>query len=458
MELSSVMGAGVAGLLLLAAASCARDDGFGPGDGGADASDAGVTCQPCVVDTDCQGGVCAQIGGDSYCATSCPNGNECGAGTSCTGVTTAEGQPSNACVPSDNCGSAPPTPDAGPGSCPGLADPNTPAGCSSCSGKNCQPNGCYGGWWCDTNTSKCQAPPQNCGSAAGDGGLPDAGQVTGSIDGNGGTETSLYFAVVGDTRPPTIDDTSGYPSSVIGKIFSDIAGLTTPPPFAVATGDYMFASTYGAEAQPQLDLYVKARSPFQGVEFPAMGNHECTGATASNCGSGNKDGVTKNYSAFLSTFLQPLGKSTPYYSVNVHEPNNAWTAKFVFIAANAWDSAQSSWLSQTLAQKTTYTFVVRHEAYYANTAPGVPPSETIIAKYPLTLEINGHTHKYDHYPSQHCIIVGNGGAPLTSTSYGFALVTQRNDGAIQVDMINSQTLKSDTSYRFAVHPDGSPAP
>ena len=34
-----------------------------------------------------------------------------------------------------------------------------------------------------------------------------------------------------------------------------------------------------------LDLYLAARQPYPNVQFPAMGNHECTGATASNCGT-----------------------------------------------------------------------------------------------------------------------------------------------------------------------------
>ena len=69
--------------------------------------------------------------------------------------------------------------------------------------------------------------------------------------------------------------------------------------------------------------------------------------------------------------LSPIGQTSPYYSININSTSGAWTSKFVFIAGNAWDSAQSSWLSTTLAVKTTYTFVIRHEATEANTAPGV---------------------------------------------------------------------------------------
>jgi hypothetical protein len=148
------------------------------------------------------------------------------------------------------------------------------------------------------------------------------------------------------------------------------------------------------EKAPQLDLYVQARGAFSNVMFPAMGNHECTGYTASNCGSGNPDGVTENYTAFLGQMLAPLGQSKPYYSIDVNGSNGAWTAKFVFIAGNAWDSGQSSWLDTTLAQSTTYTFILRHEPAAASTAPGVTPSEQIMAKHPYTLAIVGHTHTY----------------------------------------------------------------
>jgi hypothetical protein len=57
------------------------------------------------------------------------------------------------------------------------------------------------------------------------------------------------------------------------------------------------------------------------------------------------------------------------------------------------------------------------------------------------------------------VIIGNGGAPLTgSGNYGWALLPQRADGAIQVDMIDDQTLQPDPSFRFAVTADGTAAP
>jgi hypothetical protein len=80
-----------------------------------------------------------------------------------------------------------------------------------------------------------------------------------------------------------------------------------------------------------------------------------------------------------------------------------------------------------------------------------------MAKHPYTLAIVGHTHTYGRTgPRQ--VTIGNGGAPLTGgATFGFGLVQQRADGAIQVDMIDSATGHADTGFRFALHADGSPA-
>src|SRR5262249_4873058 len=157
-------------------------------------------------------------------------------------------------------------------------------------------------------------------------------------------------------------------------IYRAIQSMNPRPAFGVSTGDYVFASPYGNEAIPQFDLYLAARAQYTGIIFPALGNHECTGATASNCGIGNASGMTKNYSAFLAKMLAPLGKSQPYYEVDVDAKDGSWTSKLVFVAANAWDSAQETWLRSAMARPTTYTFVVRHEpAATSGAPPGVAP-------------------------------------------------------------------------------------
>jgi hypothetical protein len=261
----------------------------------------------------------------------------------------------------------------------------------------------------------------------------------------------LSFAIVGDTRPPNEDDTSGYPTAVISKIWQNIQAASPRPAFAITTGDYMFASpshTPGTQ-MAQLNLYMGARNAFSNVVFPAMGNHECDGATADNCyacGSACNNvsgscigGVcqTPNFTAFQSKMLAPIGESLPYYTINVKSTSNAWTAKFVFIACNMWSPTQASWLSSALSTPTTYTFVVRHEGTIANTAPclsgtGSNNADTIIGQHPYTLLIAGHTHTYGYYASEKQVVVGNGGAPLSgSVNYGYVIARQQSNGSIQ---------------------------
>jgi hypothetical protein len=274
---------------------------------------------------------------------------------------------------------------------------------------------------------------------------------------NGGTLSRLHFAVVGDTRPAIINDTRAYPSAVIDAIYTDIAALQPMPAFVVTSGDYQFSTGNGTQAAPQLDLYLAARAHYPGTVFAALGNHECDGNTTSNCGTGNKSGVTANYTAFMQKLLAPLGQTKPYYGIHIDAKDGSWTAKLLFVAANAWDTAQAQWLSTAMAQPTTYTFVVRHEPSQATTAPGVTPSEQIMAQHPYTLAIVGHTHTYGKTGARQ-VTIGNGGAPLVSGgNFGFGLLTQRPDGAIQVDMVDYQSGKTDAAFHFAVHPDGSPA-
>jgi hypothetical protein len=269
------------------------------------------------------------------------------------------------------------------------------------------------------------------------------------------TVDRLYFAVVGDTRPPTPEDTAGYPTAVISQIFAKVAGLHATPLFVVGTGDYQYSDT-GSTASTQLDLYLAARAKFAGPFYPTMGNHECNGYTDSNCGPGGADGMTGNYNAFVSKMLAPIKQTTPYYAVSVTGTGGAWTAKILFVAANAWSAAQATWLDGAMAQPTTYTFIVRHEPSYDSKAPGVDPSEQIMAKHPYTLAVVGHTHTFRR-ESLREVIIGNGGAPLSGgVDYGFGLFTQRADGAIQVEMIDYQSGQS--SQAFAVKADGSAAP
>jgi hypothetical protein len=245
----------------------------------------------------------------------------------------------------------------------------------------------------------------------------------------GGLLPELRFAVVGDTRPAAPDDTANYPTDVVHQIWTDVEAEMPHPPFAVTTGDYMFASTL-ANVDAQLDLYLGARAAYSGIVYPTMGNHECNGLTTSNCGPGGS--TTPNYQEFLARMIQPLGETRAYYAERFAATDGSWTAKFVFVAANAWNQTQAAWLDAVLGEPSTYTFVVRHEPHYSDPAPGVDPSQQILARHPLTMLITGHTHLYEHQPDYHEIIVGNGGAPLTSsTNYGYVIIVRQADGTVQ---------------------------
>ena len=307
----------------------------------------------------------------------------------------------------------------------------------------------------------CTSQPANngdgSGGSGGGGGGGGGGGDDGSDTGSGGSDTGsgsaatssdLIFAVVGDTRPATEDDTTHYPTAIINKIYQDIQAESPRPQFVIGSGDYQFASTTGTQQQPQLTQYMAARALYSGPFYPAMGNHECTGYTASNCGTGNTDGVTKNMTAFASTMLAPINQTLPYYTQNFSAADNSWTAKVVFVACNAWDSTQSTWLTSQLAVSTTYTFVVRHESSADVSQTSCSASETIIKAHPLTLFIIGHTHTYEHEASDKEIIVGIGGAPLTTgTNYGYVLVKRNPTGTLTVttyDYQNHSTIDTFT--------------
>jgi hypothetical protein len=254
-----------------------------------------------------------------------------------------------------------------------------------------------------------------------------ASHTSGDDDGSGsaGPPSDLVFAIVGDTRPASVDDTANYPTPIITKIYQDIQGLSPAAQFVISTGDYQYASITGNEQQPQLDMYMTARAAYTGPLYPAMGNHECTGYTDSNCGSAGSDGITRNYTDFMTTMLAPINVTTPYFVENVAAVDSSWTAKIVVIACNAWDSTQAAWLDQQLAIATTYTFVVRHESVADMSQTMCAASQTSVASHPLTLLIVGHTHEYDHETREHEIVNGIGGAPLTSgTNYGYTIVTR----------------------------------
>ncbi len=280
-----------------------------------------------------------------------------------------------------------------------------------------------------------------CGGTCSGGG--GGGGGGGSVDAGVPLTGGLKFAVFGDCRPPNLDDTSGYPSQIIGNIFS--LAQKNGAQFAIGTGDYMFASMQSS-VTAQVQLFNQAKANYTaGPVYLTMGNHECTGLTASNCPNLNE---TPNVQAFMQ--MVPSGVTKPYYRIDVNTPMG--NAKLLFIAANAWDSTQQSWLQTQLADATTYTFVMRHEPPNDTQAPGVGPSETLIAGAPYTLEMLGHTHEYNHIDTQH-VISGNAGAPLSSgNGYGLLIVEQLVNGNINVTEIDEASGNATDSW--TVSPTG----
>jgi hypothetical protein len=465
--------------LLLALSACGSGTLRRPGrvDAGVDGGGAvdarvpgGFRCVDCLSSADCGGDSCIQYGGDVACAGACGPGGACASDSVCQTYTTTNGAQATVCVPialacgavqEDDAGAPPPPPpvDAGtPTSCGTRVGPTVASCCTSCTvgATDCQANGCYGGWWCDTATCRCGAPPV-CGEAP-DAGVVDAGPPpTGSVTASGGTVSRLFFAVVGDTRPANPNDTAHYPSDVIGRIYTDLQALSPRPQFAISTGDYCFADAWTTEAAAQLRLYAAARALYSGPAFPALGNHECTGRTTSNCGAGALDGVTANYTEFMSQMLAPIGQSKPYYVIRIDATDGSWTSKLVVTAPNAWSTAQETWFRTTMAVPTTYSFVIRHEPGATLDIPALPAIDAILATVPYTLIIVGHSHLYSHHTSAKEVVMGLGGAPATGPlDYGYLTVTQDASGDLTVAEFDYLTGARNASFK--IHANGSPAP
>jgi hypothetical protein len=357
--------------------------------------------------------------------------------------------------------------DAGPsGYCNGLAGPDVSGtGCTCGRPGSCAANNCYGGWYCDPSTNQCVQPPTSCSTSTPDAGpttrdagttSADAGPFSSNVTASGGTESELYFAIIGDTRPANPDDTANYPTSIITKIYQDIQNLNPRPPFVISTGDYQYITsrnvgscgsyTLGGEQATQLGDYNTARMGYSGVYWPAMGNHECTGYTASECGSGNTDGITDNYCAWAGLFLTPIGESQPYYSRTITANDGSWTAHFIFVALNYWSSTQQSWLTQQLAQSATYTFVIHHE----NSSAGSPsPLSTVeqMERSVETLSIVGHSHTWAGSSGSKELLVGNGGAPVTGgATYGYTTVLRQSNGSLVVTNYDYQSNQAKNTY------------
>jgi hypothetical protein len=429
---------------------------------GADAgADAGpIACRPCLSNDDCTSeGACLQFAGSDYCARRCEKATECSGTEACAVTILSDGTQATVCLPTSGtcadigCGTCAqgttcnwilgmcqPLPSGS--ICGALIGPGYDACCHCGSGSNCDKNGCYGGWWCDTSTCTCTtAPIGDCSS--GDAGIPseDAGIPTGTVTAAGGQVSRLFFAVVGDTRPGSLDRTDRYPTATIQKIFQDIQDMSPRPQFVLATGDFVYASPEGGEAAKQLVFYTGAAQLYSGPVFPAMGNHECDGYTADNCAGA----PTASLAAFKSALLTPINQASDYFTINFQAQDGSWTAKLIVLACNDWDDDQRVWFAQELAKPTTHTLVARHEPTSASNAPCVKTSDALLATAKYDLLLVGHTHTFAHSGKQ--FIVGISGAPLSGGgNWGYATVEQFSGGFMVRQYDYETALPVNASY------------
>ncbi len=264
----------------------------------------------------------------------------------------------------------------------------------------------------------------------------------------GGTVDRFRFAVFGDVRPPNEDNTAAYPTAIVTSVMTGMQGANTQ--FAVATGDYMYARSE-AVANAQLDLLMGAERLYSPFIFHAHGNHECTGATASNCPNANETGNIRVFRARLQAELPAV-----YFDWVVHTSNG--DAHFIVTAPNAWNASQEAWLMRVLGQPARYTFVIAHEPPTSDMGPGSGAIESAIRTRAggVTLRMYGHSHDFRRIATN-AIISGNAGAPLTGGgTFGYAIVEQRADGNVNVEAYNvgRPPMLAET---FAVQPDGTMA-
>jgi hypothetical protein len=358
---------------------------------------------------------------------------------------------------SSTAGAAATTGTSGGGTCAGFAEPNTPAPCSCYGGHACSANNCYGGWYCDLSNNRCVAPPSGCGQSSGTTASPGttgSGSTTttassgttgttgattgngtsgGGVGNQGGSVHLLHFGMTGDTRPPACGQTANYPTPIINQIADAYRAANVQ--FAVDMGDHMYVCNNDQNAaSTQMGMYTQALSRFGGAFFMTQGNHECMGSGSGFCPTGSQN---SNHLAFLQA-LAPVS-STPYYSVDVQ--TSLGLATFVFVADNSWDSAQQSWLDQTLTtadSRAKYTIISKHHPAGDSSVAANSQIMQVIRSHKFALLLTGHAHYYQHPTADNGrdIIMGTGGAPLRSVSsgafHGYGIVDQLPSGQLQV--------------------------
>ena len=166
----------LAAALVFSFAACGLDvDLGGTSDAGAPEAATPVEdlvdlCEPCAASPSCPvGATCATVSGNhAFCVTLCPRGTECDADDVCQLASIAVTlEAVRVCTPKVGACEPPRSPTIDGAAlvrCGTLDGPTIAAACRSCDkdDRNCQKNGCYGGWWCNAATKRCQKPPASC--------------------------------------------------------------------------------------------------------------------------------------------------------------------------------------------------------------------------------------------------------------------------------------------------------
>ncbi|MBS2027427.1 MAG: metallophosphoesterase [Deltaproteobacteria bacterium] len=248
----------------------------------------------------------------------------------------------------------------------------------------------------------------------------------------------LKFGVSGDTRPPACNDTANYPTAIINAIGD--AEKAAGAQFALDLGDHMFVcNNHQATADAQMNKFMQGVAHFGGTWFMTEGNHECMGAGSGFCPLGS---TNVNYQAFLNA-LAPIA-SKPYYKRNIH--TRLGLATFVFIADNSWDSAQETWLENTLTtadSNATYTIICKHHPQGDTSIASNQTIMQVIRRHKFSLLLTGHVHEYAHQSadSGRDLVMGLGGAPFSGGAnyHGYAIVDQKANGKLRVSVYDVHT-------------------
>ena len=274
-----------------------------------------------------------------------------------------------------------------------------------------------------------------------DGGMAVDGATTGMMP------DGLSFAVFGDARPARPGDTQNYPSAIVAGNFAQMQAKGAQ--FAVGTGDYCFAN-YEADMTAQVDLFLGGEASFtNGPIYHTMGNHECTGRDRVELPERQREPERARVHVAARAGRR-------HHAVLPHRRRHAARQGQAGVRRRQRVVRRAGGVAHATARRSDHLHLRRASQPPSVTETlGVAPSEAIIHAAPLTLELLGHFHTYKRIDTQH-VISGNGGAPLSSASYGFLLVQELESGEIAVSEI--EEVSGNVTDTWKVTADGKDAP